>query len=342
VFPGDSIQAVVDANPAGTTFYLRAGVHSGQTVKPRDGDKFIGEPGAVLSGEDRVEFAFRSSAANVTIQGLTIEKYANPAQSGAIDASGTAWRIINNEVRYNWGAGVAFADRYQVIGNNVHHNRQIGIVGHGADVLVDGNEIAFNNYNDDYDSGWEAGGTKFLRTTNLVVRGNHVHDNHGNGLWTDFDNYNTLYENNLVEDNQVNGIFHEISYDAVIRNNTVRRNGNRQIRVTSSSNVEIHNNVVVAKGDSSGIYGADSPRGSGSHGVFEIKNLWVHHNTIVIDTGFTGLRDNKGTGAVWSNNNRFDYNTYTTNTAEPFFWMNSDRTPGEWIGYGQDVSGTIN
>ena len=50
ISPGQSIQDAVDANPAGTTFYIKAGIHRIQQVKPKDGDKFIGEPGAILSG----------------------------------------------------------------------------------------------------------------------------------------------------------------------------------------------------------------------------------------------------------------------------------------------------
>ncbi len=50
ILPGQSIQAAVDANPAGTTFYIKAGVHRLQQVKPKGGDRFIGEPGAILSG----------------------------------------------------------------------------------------------------------------------------------------------------------------------------------------------------------------------------------------------------------------------------------------------------
>ena len=57
------------------------------------------------------------------------------------------------------------------------------------------------------------------------MRDNHVHHNEGPGLWTDIDNIHTLYEGNLVEHNANVGIFHEISYDAVIRNNIVRDNG---------------------------------------------------------------------------------------------------------------------
>ena len=36
------IQAVVDANPAGTTFTLDAGLYPAQAVTPRDGDVFQG------------------------------------------------------------------------------------------------------------------------------------------------------------------------------------------------------------------------------------------------------------------------------------------------------------
>lgn len=340
--PGSNAQGIIDSHPAGTTFLFASGVHSAQTIKPRNGDTFIGESGAVLDGKNGVEYAFRSGASSVTIRDLVIENYSNAPQTGAIDSIGSGWKIINNEIRYNRGGGISFGNNYQVKGNYVHHNHQIGIVGQGDNALIAGNEIAYNNYQNEYDPDWEAGGTKFVKTVNLVVRDNHVHNNHGNGLWTDFDNYNTVYENNVVENNQVNGIFHEISYDAVIRNNTVRNNGKRQIRVTSSPNVEIHNNVVVAGGGSSGIYGADSDRGSGARGTFEIRNLWVHHNKITTNSGYTGLRDNKGTGAVWNNNNRFDHNTYTANTSQPFFWQNDERTAAEWQGYGNDTNGTIN
>lgn len=47
----DNIQSIVNGvNTPGTTYVLEAGVHSRQNVVPRAGDKFIGEPGAVMSG----------------------------------------------------------------------------------------------------------------------------------------------------------------------------------------------------------------------------------------------------------------------------------------------------
>src|ERR1041385_8804682 len=51
IVPGQSIQLLVNNNPAGTTFCLRAGVWNvTSSVTPKTGDSFIGEYGAVLDG----------------------------------------------------------------------------------------------------------------------------------------------------------------------------------------------------------------------------------------------------------------------------------------------------
>lgn len=50
VEPGDDLQALVAAHPPGTAFLLASGIHRQQSVRPRDGNRFSGEPGAVLSG----------------------------------------------------------------------------------------------------------------------------------------------------------------------------------------------------------------------------------------------------------------------------------------------------
>ena len=52
--PGMSIQAAIDANPAGTTFLLEAGVYRGAQLTPKDGQSFIGSTGTVLNGSVEV------------------------------------------------------------------------------------------------------------------------------------------------------------------------------------------------------------------------------------------------------------------------------------------------
>ncbi|WP_448208380.1 carbohydrate-binding domain-containing protein [Azospirillum sp. sgz302134] len=48
--PGDSIQDAINANPTGTTFELQAGVYRGAHFTPKEGQSFVGDPGAVLNG----------------------------------------------------------------------------------------------------------------------------------------------------------------------------------------------------------------------------------------------------------------------------------------------------
>jgi parallel beta-helix repeat protein len=350
VFPGDSIQTLVDANPEGTTFLIKAGVHRRQHVVPKNGDSFIGEPGAVLTGEDVTEFAFTGTAVRVTIRNLIVEHYNTPSSESTISCvSPGSWVVEDNEVRYNAHVGLQAGPHWVVRNNYIHHNGQVGMMAAGEDIVIEDNEIAFNN-TDHHDPYWEAGGTKFVYTTNMVVRNNYVHNNEGPGLWTDINNIYTLYEYNTVTDNYGPGIFHEVSYDAVIRNNVVERNGfgytgwidGAGILVSDSPNVEIYGNTVRFNND--GIAGKQVARtdsATAAYGPWELRNLWVHDNTIVMNVGQTGIVRNT-TDPVFSSewNNRFDYNTYTIGTgAEYYAWDPWYMTTAQWKAFGQDPNG---
>jgi hypothetical protein len=426
VSPGTNIQSVVDAHPAGTVFWLRAGVHRMQRITPKANNAFVGEYGAVLSGgqvlsgfartgstwsvggqvqqgaatgvcsggvrcqvpedlyldgrilqhvpslaqvgpgrwffdygADRIHLgddpngrrvetsvlptAINSTAGGVRVENLVVELYANPAQSGAI-ATGSGWVVTRTEVRHNHGAGIFVrGDDWRMVANNVHHNGQIGIAGNGARGLVEGNVIAGNN-TAGFDYSWEAGGTKFAYTTSLVVRGNTVTDNNGPGLWTDIDNLGTLMENNVVVGNVDAGIFHEISYDAVIRNNIV--NGTRSpvlnwvsgagILVSNSRNVEVYGNRL--EGNHQGITGLMTNRGGGRHGPWELVNLNVHDNESINTAGRHGIIQNVGDRGYFTNrNNRYTNNTYRGATS--YFWNDTTIDQSSWRGAGNDTTG---
>ncbi|HET7232153.1 MAG TPA: right-handed parallel beta-helix repeat-containing protein [Longimicrobium sp.] len=294
-------------------------------------------------------WAFGGAARGVTLSGLVIEKYAAPAQQGAVQGTATdGWTVQDCEVRLNHGIGVRTGEGMRVLRNRVHHNGELGIGGGGAGVLVEGNEIAWNNYAG-FDPAWEAGGTKFVRTRDLVVRGNRVHHNHGHGLWADIDNIATLYEANIVEDNDYSGIFHEISYAAVIRGNRAARNGfggaqwvdGAGILVSSSRDVEVYGNTVT--GNRNGITALQGDRGSGAYGAHELANLYVHDNVVELGAGRQGVVQNNGSSAVFTSMNvRFAHGTYRLGSVSaPFLW--NDRAVGEggWKGYGMDVDGTF-
>jgi hypothetical protein len=93
--------------------------------------------------------------------------------------------------------------------------------------VVEGNEIVGNN-TDDWESKVDgcgcSGGVKFWAVNGADVRGNWVHDNRGAGLWADTNNNDFLIENNVIENNDGAAIIYEVSYNVVIRNNTIRHN----------------------------------------------------------------------------------------------------------------------
>jgi hypothetical protein len=94
--------------------------------------------------------------------------------------------------------------------------------------VFDHNEVTGNNRDD-----WEAlrpgcgctGGGKFWDTRGAMITNNWVHDNLGTGLWADHNNAEFLFEGNYIENNEGVGLFYEVSYNFMVRNNTFKRNG---------------------------------------------------------------------------------------------------------------------
>lgn len=436
IFPGDNIQAKVDANPAGTNFVIRSGIHRQQRVQPKNSQVFLGEPGAVLTGArkltgwipdggrwyvtgqtqegtvrgkcdagyercsrpedlfvDDVTFrhvtslgalgagawyfdygadriyigedptghtvetsvtrsAFFGSADGVVIRDLVIEKYATPAQEGAIDSrannlgvKGTNWVVDNVEARLNHGTGVHLTDFGQLLNSFAHHNGQQGVVANGTGVLVEGTEISFNN-TARFRLDWEGGGTKFVGD-DIVIRNNHSHDNYGTGLWFDINSQNGLIEGNTVERNFRAGIFFEVSKGGVIRNNYAAHNGlddprgevwlwSGGITVASSEDVEIYGNTLV--NNANGITAIQQARGNFPWGDPRVvKNLFVHDNHVTMDRGHTGAVQDIGDNAIFtSRNNRFVGNVYVTGTGDFFHWDNRQLNFDEWRSYGQE------
>src|SRR4051794_14239372 len=226
VAPTSELQAVIDANPPGTVFCFEPGTYVVTTpMVPRERDAFVAAPGTILSGLDRSSAAFAgfpARASGVTVRGFVIEHFTGvDAQAAVITWSG--WRVQSNQVRFNGFAGIRVTGTGSVVRwNSSHHNGRYGIIGAGSNILIEGNDISFNNVT--RFPVWDAGGTKFTNSSGLTFNKNYVHDNVGPGLWADSNNYGVLYTGNRVSRNQESGIQHEISYDAVIRDNIVEGN----------------------------------------------------------------------------------------------------------------------
>ena len=103
-----NLHDVTEASPAGTTFYLEAGKHtlgSGafSQVIPKQGNVYIGAPGAVLDGGRKNRYAFTGYATDVTIKYLTIQNFGarrTNNNEGVVNHDAAAkWTMEANTIR---------------------------------------------------------------------------------------------------------------------------------------------------------------------------------------------------------------------------------------------------
>ncbi|MQA79600.1 MAG: right-handed parallel beta-helix repeat-containing protein [Streptosporangiales bacterium] len=226
------------ANPPGTTFWLRPGRHTlgddrfGQVI-PKTGNTYLGAPGAVLDGKGRNYFAFTQQASGVTVRYLTITGFVAPHNQGVVNHdSGDGWVVEHNTIEKNSGAAMMAGEHQRIRGNCLRDNGQYGINAYKqgntiTDLVVEGNEIVGNN-TDDWERKLEGcgctGGLKLWAVDGADLRNNWIHDNRGPGLWADVNNNDILVEDNLFEENDSAAIIYETSYNAIIRDNVMRRN----------------------------------------------------------------------------------------------------------------------
>jgi parallel beta-helix repeat protein len=353
--PGDNIQSAVNNNPINTTFWLKAGVYQNQSVTPKDGNTFWGEYGTVLDGGNTIQQAFFSTADNVTIKNMEVRNYVPPFSNGAIRGDWNAsngWINEHLDVHNCFGAGIYASHGSQVRYCNIHHNGQIGMLGWAENAIIENNEIAFNNTNNNPGDG-EAGGVKIFFAANCIFRLNNVHNNNGVGIWFDIYNYNCTIEHNTSTDNSWAGIMYEISYNGIIRYNTVLRNAptgaftRAGIYISSSPNCEVYGNTL--DGNGCGIIGQVASRTRSSDPTFDrgpvvTTGLYVHDNTTNLTHGTTGLIDQLGDGSIFSaaSNNRFQNNHYTVNgISKPFSGAPGSMTWTQWQAAGYDINGTL-
>jgi hypothetical protein len=339
---GDNAQRLVDANPPGTAFLFASGVHSDVSIRrPKDGNRFYGEVGAILDGRGEVRFAIVAYddgvVSDVVIRGLVVENYAPPTQLAALGGlRGVGWSIDFNEVRESAAAGIQLGDWSSARQNYVHHNRQIGMKTGSLNegVVISANEVSFNNYEDEYEYAFEAGGMKIVNSVDVTIEANYVHNNHGPGIWTDINNVGARILRNIARDNYGPGIFHEISYSALISENVVTGNGfefyTGGILVASSSGVEISGNAVLD--NDGGIVAIQEDRGGGRLGDYLLDTLVVRRNLVAYSEGFTGVRDQVGDGEIFRRSIAFSANTYmVSSVSKPFAWGGSYISHTEWL-----------
>jgi parallel beta-helix repeat protein len=355
IFPGDDLQAKILARAGGTTFCVKKGVHSLTTgVLVKSHDRIVGERGAVLDGQNVATTGLyghggRTGQRDVTVVGLGFRNF-----TGAAISPGWGWLVKRNNVQQN-DVGIVVNNGSILRNNRVHHNGRIGISGGPVTtVLIEGNQIAFNNTRS-HNIGVHAGGLKIIGgsvgSSGIRIRSNWVHDNTGAGVWLDTNVRGVTIAGNVIEGNTSHGIFYETSWNAAIRGNRVLNNASQfagkscfwgsQIHVNDSQGVEIARNVVRSSDGSNGICAVDIDRTSISSK--RVAGLSVHDNVIrMTKPGMTGL---VGRPAAYraSARNRFTGNIYYVTDPRARWWAWSRYPIGwrAWRSYGNDVGGSL-
>lgn len=303
----------------------------------------------------RTRTAISSTAANVTVRGLTVQMFATANQHGAIVAKGVGWTVRDCHIRFNHGAGIyGYADNLHVLHSRVDYNGTLGIGVYGATgVVVQGNELDHNNTDGSLVNDGENGGYKSTHSSDTVT-GNSVHDNNGMGLWFDIDDNGSTITDNTVMGNAADGIRYEISYHATISGNRVTDNGlNRQqgdgslyygagIEISDGNTVDVSDNIVT--GNDNGIGAVERNRGSGQYGTWTLTNVNIHDNTIGMTRGLTGLvQSDVAASDFTSQTIHFSNNHYTLDSLARahYVWLNTTGTPAFWTQNGQDTTGSF-
>jgi len=300
--------------------------------------------------------AFNGSARGVRIQNLVVEKYASPAQQGAINCQGSAWLLDHLEVTLNHGYGARLTAGSVIQYSYVHDNGEMGIGGGGTSGLVaQYNQLSGNNYAG-YNCDWECGGAKWGAVSHSIFRSNFVTANLGKnavGLWCDVGCSDITFGNNLVTNNPGAGILYEISCFGAFTNNISTGNGfgsagwywGGGIQISASHDVVITGSTLID--NFNGITGVNQNRGAQSPcGDTIISNMRVENNsttTSARSNSAAALVTDAGFDEIFSaaNNNHYENNTYRLNprTKTWFAWKGESDTVDQWKSAGNDKSG---
>jgi len=339
-----TLASQISSQPAGTIFNLQDGAYSNTDIIPKANMQFwaVNKGGAVFTGpgaepaDPTAYFMydnFDTSLDGVVLGGLIVQEYKDPGAGshGTVYATRAEdWEIHHCEFRENRYAGAYIGAGAIVKDSHFHHNRRTGLkIGGGGGYLVENNECNHNNYLEEEDPLWDAGGIKnvFGDSGGGTIRNNHCHDNHGSGIWLDIDQDNVTIEYNITDDNYTNGIVTEISQGTIIRYNTVRRNGlvfgpsigftqGPGIQVQNANDVDIHDNTVEGNYNGIMLVSTDSR-------PHLVRNVDVNDNAINDCVNWANGASEFGSGdaGLFSGSNLdFQGNTYSGNPTNAWRW----------------------
>jgi hypothetical protein len=279
---GASLEQITSSAGPGTTFCLAPGtfnVPNGVTLDDGDVLQGAGRTATFIKGTG-AEHVLRAKGAGVdiTVRSLDIsgavgDASCNPACGRAVFGNGDSWTLVDlrchdNDNQCVGGASAAITMR----DSECDHN------GGGAAFNTDGTTRS-------------AACIKRASTGagRLLVTGSHIHHNFWAGVWCDFCTDGPfVVENSVITDNVSKGVSYEVSGGssatdgAIIRNNTIQRNGLGDARTVSAgitcnscAELTITGNIFGGNANGRAVGLVDARRGSWGaiYGIVVIGNI---------------------------------------------------------------------
>ena len=358
-----SIQAAVDANPAGTTFNILAGTYN-ESISPKNGDVFngAGVGQTVLNGQNSLADGFwgptagvgNPGAQNVTISGMTIENFTDMGiREGSVENNG--WVITNNEIAFNGGEGINFGNGDIFKNNIVHDNQLNGLEEVWSQNLTISDNLIYNNnlsHSDPWTATSDTGGTKFNGGGSFTITNNKIYGNYGPALWFDNGVHNvTISGNEIFNTTNGPGIDVEINLpqgsntatDFVIHDNFIHDNDGAGVLLLNSGNVETYNNTFANNSVAAYVIGDEGNRGTASNSLPYLNENDSFHNNRVATTTLAVMNYDAGSNNWKAQNNTFSGNTYYLPSGAAAFSDNgSHLTAAQWQAEGFDTNSTFN
>jgi len=139
-----SINSTINSQPNGTTFCFEPGTYSvNSTIQLKDGNKLICKVsrGCIVDDANAVSTGFvtaYAAASDQLIRGFVVQRF-----TGKCIQTRPRGRAEDNDV-HDCDVGIEVDGA--AVRNYIHHNRRYGVTGGPATgMLIEGNEIAFNN-----------------------------------------------------------------------------------------------------------------------------------------------------------------------------------------------------
>jgi len=275
-------------------------------------------------------------------------------QAGALGTrSGRFWKITNNRIRFangigiDWGNeggasqdletgdnGQASGSSGHIISNNIiSDNGAAGTASFMSKRFVFSDNIVERNNNLHFygKRRWESAGMKVHCPTDSIISGNVIRDNYCHGVWSDQGaGANSVFQNNVILNNEGNGINFEIGQNTTgkVVNNIFDGNDCGVTFVTSGGVLIAHNLFIRSKtcDIQTVIFNRTADKWD-SLNVEVFYNLFFHSPQFI---QVTPLNNNPGTLA----SRFFNYNVYAMEDIDKKFQITMDSKTKTTSGFG--------